>query len=60
VSLCSLILLAQEGTPLFSRIYNDDRQQGSHGSNKKHFHVSRIAWSRKSVLYSEFANKKQL
>lgn len=59
VSLCRLILLAQEGTPLLSRIYNDDRQQGSHRCNKKHFHVHRIARSLKSALYSDFTAAKQ-
>ncbi len=57
--LCSPILLAQEGTPLLSRIYDDDRQQGGHRCNKKHFHVYRIARSRGGVLYRDFAGAKQ-
>lgn len=60
VSLGGLFLLAQEGAPLPAGIDNEDCQQGSHGCDKKHFHDHRIARSRRSVLYSEFANKKQL
>ncbi len=58
--LCGLFLLAQEGTPLPACIDNNNRQQGSHSCNKKHFHAYRIARSRRYALYSEFANKKQL
>ena len=59
ISLCGLFPLAQEVTPFLFRIYNDDRQQGSHSCNKKHFHAHRIARSRRSALYREFAGKKQ-
>ena len=60
VSLCYLDLLAQEGTPLTLCIDKDDRQQRSHRSKKKHFHAHRIARTGPFVLYSEFADTKQL
>ena len=60
VLLCNLYLLAQEGTPLTPCIDNDNCQQGSQCGEKKHFHAHRIAWTRQPVLYSEFADKKQL
>jgi hypothetical protein len=60
VSLCVLDLLAQEGTPLISCIYNDDGQQCGYRCDQKHFHAPRIARTRISALYSEFANTKQL
>jgi hypothetical protein len=60
VSRFHLDLLAQEGTPLTRCIGNDDCQQRSQGSKKKHFHAHRIAQTQESVLYSEFANTKQI
>jgi hypothetical protein len=55
-----LDLLAQEGTPLFSCINNEDGKQCGHGYDQKHFHAHRIARSYPYALYSEFANTKQL
>ena len=60
VSRCHLNLLAQEGTPLTPSIDKDDCQQRSQCGKKKHFHAPRIARTRHSVLYSEFADTKQL
>lgn len=54
-----MFLLAQEGTPLLTRIDNHDCQQCSHSCNKKHFHAHRIAWNQTSALYREFAITKQ-
>lgn len=59
VRLVDVLLLAQEGTPLLSRIHKDDRQQSSHRCNKKQFHAPRIARSQRSVLYSDFASAQQ-
>lgn len=60
VRLVRAFLLAQEDTPFLSRIHKDDRQQSSHRCNKKQFHAPRIAQSRDSMPYSEFAVAKQL
>ena len=52
--------LAQEVTAFPSRIYDDDPDHRSHRHNQENFHAHRIAPSRKSVLYRELANAKQL
>jgi hypothetical protein len=59
VRLIEVFPLAQEGTPLLSRIHKDDRQQSSHRCNKKQFHAHRIAQTCRVVLYSGLANTKQ-
>lgn len=59
VRLVDVFPLAQEGTPLLSRIHKDDRQQCSHRCNKKQFHAHRIAQTCGVVLYSDFANTQQ-
>jgi hypothetical protein len=56
--LCFL-LLAQEGEPLLFRIHGNDHKQTKQQKEEKN-HVHRIAWTLKSVLYSGFANAKQL
>ena len=53
------ILLAQEGTPLLSRIYDEDHYRCSHCKDQEYFHAHRIARSLESVLYRELANAKQ-
>jgi hypothetical protein len=60
VSRCHLDLLAQEGSPLTPCIDKDDRQQSSHRDKKEHFHAHRIARTGQPVLYSEFADTKQI
>jgi hypothetical protein len=55
-----LILLAQEGMALFFRIHNHHQKHCCHRRDQEHFHAHRIAWSCKSVLYSGFANAKQI
>ena len=59
VWLVDVFPLAQEGTPLLSRIHKDDRQQSSHRCNKKQFHAHRIAQTCRVVLYSDLASTKQ-
>lgn len=57
--ICDRNLLAQEGPALLSRVHKNDRQQGSHRGDQKHFHAARIARSRIGALYSELSNAKQ-
>jgi hypothetical protein len=58
--LCNAYPLAQEGTSLLCCIYSENNQQTKHHQKEENFHAPRIARSLKSVLYSEFANTKQL
>ena len=59
-SLCDLNLLAQVGTPLLSRIRDDDCDHCNQYDDQEYFHAHRIARTLESVLYSGFANTKQL
>ena len=52
--------LAQVGAPLLSRIYDEYCIQCNQCNDQEYFHAHRIARSNKSVLYSGFADAKQL
>jgi hypothetical protein len=52
-------LLAQEIVPLLPCIFDEHNQRCYQCYGKKYFHAPRIARSRETVLYSEFANTKQ-
>lgn len=54
------LLLAQEGEPLLPHIHGYDHKQTQNHKKKESVHAQRIAWSPESVLYSGFANSKQL
>lgn len=58
-ALFCVFLLAQEGKPLLSQIHRKDHQQTKH-HQKEENHAHRIARTTKSVLYSGFANTKQI
>jgi hypothetical protein len=55
-----LFLLAQKGEPLLSCVHGDDHKQTKNQNKEEKNHAHRIARSPKSVLYSGFANAKQL
>ncbi len=55
-----LFLLAQEGAALLLCIEDNHYYHCSDCCDQKYFHAPRIAPTRKSVLYSGFANAKQL
>ena len=52
--------LAQEGMAFLLCIDDNHYYHCSDGCDQEDFHAPRIAWTRKNVLYSGFANSKQL
>jgi len=58
--LCDLNPLAQVGTPLLIRIYDENCKHCNQDDDQEYFHAHRIARSIKSVLCRGFADAKQL
>ena len=52
-SLCDLNPLAQVGTPLLTRINDDDCKHCNHCKDQEYFHAPRIARSLESVICNE-------
>jgi hypothetical protein len=59
-AILGLFLLAQEGNPLLFRVHGDDHKQTKHHNKQEKNHANRIARTPAAVLYSGFANTKQL
>lgn len=59
-SRCDPHLLAQVGTPLLSRIYDENCKYCNQDDDQEYFHANRIARTTQSVLYSGFTNAKQI
>jgi hypothetical protein len=58
--LCAFDPLAQVGAPLSRCIYDENCDHGSQCADQEYFHAHRIARTLSLVLYSGFANTKQL
>jgi len=55
-----LILLAQESDSLLFHVHGYHHKQTQNHKKEENIHAPRIAWSHPVVLYSGFANAKQL